>query len=82
MHIACDEHPGRRIGAEDAVVPLDQVEAIRTALAGKPGDIYVYPGAGHSFAREGTSDHMPDVAELSEQRAFTLLERLKNPAPV
>jgi carboxymethylenebutenolidase len=69
-------------GEVDPVVPLENVEQIRAALAGKPGDIYVYPGAGHSFAREGAPDYLPDVAELSEQRTFAMLEDLKSPVRI
>jgi carboxymethylenebutenolidase len=69
-------------GERDGVVPMEQVEQIRAALAGKDGAIFVYPGAGHSFAREGVPDYVPDVAELSERRAFEVLDTLKTPAPV
>ena len=37
----------------------------------------VYPGATHNFAVPGVPGYDPAVAELSEQRAFTLFDRLK-----
>jgi carboxymethylenebutenolidase len=67
-------------GELDHVVPLEQVAEIRTALAGKDGEIYVYPGVGHSFAREGAPEYSPEVAGLSEARAFAVLAPLKAPA--
>jgi len=66
-------------GGADPVVPLDQVEAIKAALAGKDGEIYVYDGAGHSFAQQESPRYSPEAGPLSESRALALLERLKTP---
>jgi carboxymethylenebutenolidase len=66
-------------GSADPVVPLDQVELVRTALAGKDGEIYVYEGAAHSFAQEESPRYSPEAGPLSEARALAMLERLKTP---
>jgi carboxymethylenebutenolidase len=64
-------------GENDPVVPLDQVEAVKTALAGKDGEIYVYPGAQHSFAQQESPRYDPVAGPLSEERALAVLARLK-----
>jgi carboxymethylenebutenolidase len=66
-------------GVNDHVVPLEQVEQIRTALAGKDGEIYVYESAGHSFALADNPSYNPEVAALSEARALAIFDRLKTP---
>jgi carboxymethylenebutenolidase len=60
----------------DPVVPLADVETVRTALAGKPGEIYVYPAA-HGFSQIEAPAYDPDVAALAEGRAFAILDGLK-----
>ena len=67
-------------GGSDPVVPLEQVELIDTALREKDGEIYIYDGAGHGFAQQEAQNYHPEAGPLSEQRAFELLERLKDPA--
>jgi carboxymethylenebutenolidase len=64
-------------GEVDPVVPLDQVDAVKAALAGKEGEIYVYPGAAHSFAQQESPRYDPEAGPLSEKRALAVLERLK-----
>jgi carboxymethylenebutenolidase len=65
-------------GADDPLTPKDDVDAIVAALRHRPdADIVVYPGATHNFAVPGVPGYDPAVAELSEQRAFTLFDRLK-----
>jgi carboxymethylenebutenolidase len=66
-------------GEVDPVVPLEQVELVKTALAGKDGEIFVYPGAAHSFAQQESPRYDPVAGPLSEKRALALLERLKTP---
>lgn len=41
-------------GAEDTIVPVADVEALRRgiAAAGQPGDVILYPGAGHAFMND------------------------------
>jgi carboxymethylenebutenolidase len=60
----------------DPLVPLDQVELIRAALTGKRGEIAVYDGVHHGFAREESPRYDPAVARLSEERAFACLDSL------
>jgi carboxymethylenebutenolidase len=66
-------------GENDPVVPLDQVELVKNALAGKDGEIYLYPGAGHSFAQQESPRYDPVAGPLSEERALAVLERIKTP---
>jgi len=65
-------------GREDDLVSLEAVEAIRSALAGKTGDIVVHDGAGHGFAREDSAGYNAAVARASEEQAFIVLDRLKS----
>jgi carboxymethylenebutenolidase len=63
---------------DDPLVPLDQVDQIREALRGKEGEITVYPGIKHGFAREESPRYDPDAAAVSENRVFAMLESLAN----
>jgi carboxymethylenebutenolidase len=65
----------------DPVVPLAEVDQIRSALAAKDGEIYVYAGADHGFAQEESRNYHREAGTLSERRAFAVLDRLKT-APV
>jgi carboxymethylenebutenolidase len=67
-------------GKQDHVVPMDQVEAIQAALAGKDGEIYVYQSAGHSFALPDNPGFDAEVARISEERALAVFDRLKDAA--
>jgi len=68
--------------AEDDLVSLDDVARIRQALAGKPGEIIVYPGATHGFSRVDSPRYDASVAQASEERAFAILEGLKTAVAV
>jgi carboxymethylenebutenolidase len=74
---ACTQPFSFHYGADDHVVPMEQVDAIRAALAGKDGEIYVYDGAGHSFALADHPSFNPEVAALSEARALAVFDRMK-----
>ncbi len=68
-------------GAEDSSIPLAKVEELRSALAkaDKPGEIYVYPGAGHAFMHEGNDTYRPDAARQAWARLLAFLQdRLKS----
>ena len=41
-------------GAEDAIIPLADVRELeeRLAKSGRPGEVRVYPGAGHAFLND------------------------------
>ena len=65
-------------GEDDPLTPKDHVDAVRAALRHRPdAEIFVYPGATHNFAVRGVPGYDPAVAELSEERVFTLFDRLK-----
>jgi hypothetical protein len=40
--------------------------------------VIVYPEATHGFARAETVNYNPDVAQISEERAFVYIDRLKS----
>ena len=59
----------------DDNIPLDAVERVRAAMAGKDAELHIYPGAHHGFncwARD--SYHAPSAA-LAHGRALTFLSR-------
>jgi carboxymethylenebutenolidase len=58
---------------QDDNIPLDAVERVRAAVAGKTAEVHVYPGAHHGFncwARD--SYHAPSAA-LAHGRALAFL---------
>jgi carboxymethylenebutenolidase len=67
-------------GKDDHVVPMDQVDAIKAALAGKDGEIYVYDGVGHSFALPDNPGFHAEATRLSEDRALAVFDRMKETA--
>jgi carboxymethylenebutenolidase len=74
---ACNAPFSFNYGADDHIVPMVQIDAIRAALAGKGGEINVYDGAGHSFALADNPSFNPEVAALSEARALAVFDRMK-----
>ncbi len=69
-------------GRQDHVIPMEQVETIRAALAGKNGEIYVYDDAGHSFALPDNPSYHAETAQLSEDRALAVFDTMKDAAIV
>jgi carboxymethylenebutenolidase len=71
-------------GAEDAIVPARDVEALRGILAatGQPVEIRSYPGAGHAFFNDTRPDaYRPEAAADAWPRAVAFLHRhLGSPA--
>ena len=63
-------------GAQDAAIPVDQVEALRNALETRdvPTDVKIYEGAGHSFFNAGESYHEASAAH-SWQRTLDWFAR-------
>jgi carboxymethylenebutenolidase len=60
-------------GAEDAAIPLDQVEQIRRAAKGKPNaEVFVYEGAGHGFHCDQRASFQADAAALAWERTLGL----------
>jgi carboxymethylenebutenolidase len=65
-------------GVEDPLTPPSEVEAVTAALRSRPdAEVFSYPGATHNFAIPGVPAYDPAVAQLSEDRAFALFDRLK-----
>lgn len=62
-------------GGEDRGIGADQVDALRASLAGKSGDIYVYPGAGHAFMHEGRPSYHADAAKQAWARTLQFLQK-------
>lgn len=66
------ERPGVPIlmhfGAEDASIPLDNVERIRQAYPDIP--VHVYEGAGHGFNCDHRPSFHPQAAALARQRTL------------
>ena len=53
-------------GAEDPVIPMDQVEAIQRSYADHPNaEITVHSGADHNFSMPFMENYNPDVAKTS-----------------
>ena len=57
-------------GAEDAFIPLDNVERLRKELAahGKQAEVIVYPGADHGFFCNERASYQGAAAEDAWQR--------------
>jgi carboxymethylenebutenolidase len=63
-------------GAEDAIIPLADVEELRAILdrAHKPHAIHIYQGAGHAFFNDTRPDsYRPDAAADAWPRALRFL---------
>ena len=67
-------------GAEDAGIPVEQVETLRTALESRrlPTDIKIYEGAGHSFFNAGPAHHEPSSVDAWERTLAWFAEHLAN----
>ena len=64
-------------GENDPVVPMEEVNAIKAAYAGKTNvDIAVYEGAGHSFSMPSNQGYDADVANASREAALTLFRSM------
>jgi carboxymethylenebutenolidase len=65
-------------GADDAIIPQADVEALRDVLArtGKTFEIRVYPGAGHAFFNDTRPDaYRPEAAADAWPRVVAFLRR-------
>jgi carboxymethylenebutenolidase len=59
-------------GAEDALIPPDNVKKVRAAHPDIP--IYVYEGAGHGFNCDRRADFRSDAAKIALERTLGLFE--------
>ena len=65
-------------GDNDPLVPIEQVEAIRTRFTRDPRvDVHVYPGAGHGFSFAGRPSYHEVAATASDRCAERLFDELK-----
>jgi carboxymethylenebutenolidase len=70
-------------GGADAQVPMSEIEAVQTALAGEPlAETYVYPGVAHGFTSPGGPAYDAGAARVAMERTLTMLAQLKTPASV
>jgi len=63
-------------GADDAIIPVADVETLRSTLTrtGKTFELQVYPGAGHAFFNDTRPDaYRPEAAADAWQRALVFL---------
>jgi carboxymethylenebutenolidase len=58
---------------QDDNIPLDAVDRVRTALAGKAAEVHVYPGAKHGFNCWPRASYHPPSAALAHGRALAFL---------
>ena len=57
----------------DDNIPLDAVERVRAAMAGKPNEVHVYPGAHHGFNCWARASYHAPSAALAHGRALAFL---------
>jgi carboxymethylenebutenolidase len=64
------------LGANDALIPIDQVDAIRSALvdAGIDHDVQVYPGADHGFNCDQRATYHEASASDAWRRTFAMFD--------
>ena len=63
-------------GEQDARVPVSYVEEIRAhSRPGQDMSLYIYPHAGHAFAREGQPPFQEPSARLATQRTLDFFAR-------
>ena len=61
----------------DDNIPLSAVDSVRQAMAGKPAEVHVYPGAHHGFNCWARASYHAPSAALAQGRALAFLaERL------
>jgi len=67
-------------GAGDDYIPAAAREAIGVAFAGRPDfEMYVYEGAGHAFARPGSSGYNKPASMMAHSRTIALFHRVMGP---
>jgi carboxymethylenebutenolidase len=73
LHVPLQAH----FGAEDQGIGSDQTDALQAGLAkaGKPGEVYVYHGAGHAFMNDTRPSYHPDAARLAWARTLQFFQK-------
>lgn len=61
---------------QDTHIPLDAVAAVKAAMAGKPAEFHVYPGAQHGFNCWARASHHAGSAALAHGRTLGFLSQL------
>jgi carboxymethylenebutenolidase len=62
-------------GDQDHSIPMDAVEKIKAAVDPKLVQIFVYPGAGHAFNRQGNQAWHEPSAKLARTRTLEFLKK-------
>ena len=74
-HLACPFSV--HVGDADPVVPLDEIEAVKSAIGAKPGvEISVYPGIGHGFSGKDRVKYDENADTESNRAALALIEAM------
>jgi carboxymethylenebutenolidase len=60
---------------QDDHIPMDAVERVRAAMAGKDAEVFVYPGALHGFNCWARASYHAPSAALAHGRALAFLAR-------
>jgi carboxymethylenebutenolidase len=60
-------------GAKDTAIPMEAVEKVRAAFAGRKAEFWIYPDAGHGFNCWDRSAYHAPSAALSHGRALAFL---------
>lgn len=69
-------------GDQDHIIPVEEVDELRNALAGKQAEIYLYPGAGHGFHEDSRPrDYRPVAAQEAWRRTLEYLRFYTQPRP-
>jgi len=61
---------------QDAHIPLEAVAAVQSAMAGKPAEFHVYPGAQHGFNCWARASYHAGSAALAHGRSLEFLSQL------
>lgn len=61
---------------QDNHIPLEAVDAVKAAMAGKPAEIHVYPGAQHGFNCWARASYHAGSASLAHGRSLNFLSPL------
>lgn len=62
-------------GARDQAIPLEAVEKVKAAFAGKKAEFHIYPDAGHGFNCWDRASYHPQSAALGHGRALEFLSQ-------